>query len=148
MFIKSGIPQPDLGIQSPLPSSREWWCPVHHVSAIKNLSQTTQFRLEEEWDMVSTLRRGSFSRRRPDPVEGRFSLIPLDHGHQVANIDDEAARSLRCRNSFTSDISGFESTSFILRKKSKNIGISARCADRIFDDEKQELLGSEAISEC
>jgi hypothetical protein len=78
----------------------------------------------------SALRRGCFSLRRPDSVEGRFSSIPSDHGHQVANIDDDAARSIRCRNPFASNISEFEPTSYILRKKSKNIGISTQCADR------------------
>lgn len=103
---------------------------IHDLSAIKNLNQTTQSRFGEEWNSISTLWRGSFSRRRPHPVEARFSLFPTEAGHQVANIDDDAARSIRCRNSFTSNVSAFESTSLVLRKKSKNFGISVRCADR------------------
>jgi hypothetical protein len=99
---------------------------IHDLSAIKNLNQTTQSRFEEEWSSISTLRRGSFSLQRPDPVEGRFSATPSNYGRQVAHIDDDAARSIRCRDSLTGNISESESSSFVLRKKSKNFGINAR----------------------
>jgi len=65
-------------------------------------------------------------------VEGRFSATPSNYGRQVAHIDDDAARSIRCRDSLTGNIS--ESESSVLTS--------------VFIDEKQGLLGSEAILDC